>query len=96
MEAVRFGRGIQALRHRRGWRQEDLARAAALSRSAVARIEQGRGDRVPYVTLSRIAAALGARVVAWLDWNGEQLDRLIDARHAALVDLVVRRLRRAG
>lgn len=89
MDAIRFGRGIRALRHRRNWRQEDLASAAKVSRSVVARIEQGRGDRVPPATLRQIADALGARVVVRLEWQGEQLDRLIDARHAAIVDRVV-------
>lgn len=89
LDAIRFGRGIRALRHRRGWRQEDLAQAAGVSRSMVARIEQGRGDRVPPATLRHVADALGARVVVRLEWQGEQLDRLIDARHAAIVDRVV-------
>jgi hypothetical protein len=53
-------------------------------------VEQGRGDRVPVLTLARIAGALEARVFVRLEWQAEQLDRLIDARHAALVDLVVR------
>lgn len=96
MDPFRFGRGIRDLRRRRGWRQEDLARAAGVSRSVVARVEQGRGDRVPYVTLARIAAALGARVAVRLDWRGEQLDRLIDSRHAALTELVVRELTSHG
>lgn len=90
MDPIRFGRGIRALRQRRGWRQEDLAAAANVSRGVVARVEQGRGDRVPVATLEKIAGAVGGRVVVRLDWQGEQLDRLIDARHAALVDRVVR------
>ena len=89
MDPIRFGRGIRALRRERGWRQEDLALAAHLSRSVVARIEQGRGHRVPHATLDVIAAALGARVVVSLEYRAEVLDRLIDARHTALVDRVV-------
>lgn len=96
MDAIRFGHGIRALRKRRGWRQEDLARKAQVSRGAVARIEQGRGDRVPYRTLATIADALGARVFVRLEWQGEALDRLIDARHATLVDLVVSELSMHG
>ena len=96
MDSIRFGRGIRALRHRRGWRQEDLAAAARVSRGVVARLEQGRGDRAPVATLERVASALGARVIVRLDWQGEGLDRLLDARHAALVDLVVRVMSSAG
>lgn len=96
MDAVRFGRGLRALRRRRGWRQLDLGAAAGVSRSLVARIEGGRGDRLTIRSLERIAAAVGARVVVRLDFNGEALDRLLDADHAALVEIVVRRLVAAG
>lgn len=92
MDPVRFGRGLRELRQRRGWRQEDLASAAGVSRGVIARVEQGRADRIPHATLSRIAAPLGARVQVRLDWHGEQLDRLIDARHAELTELAVREL----
>ncbi|MBA2314294.1 MAG: helix-turn-helix domain-containing protein, partial [Chloroflexi bacterium] len=96
MDPIRFGRGIRELRQRRGWRQQDLARAAGVSRSVIARVEQGRGVRLPYAPLAAIATALGARVAVRLDWQGEQLDRLIDARHAALIELVVRELTSLG
>lgn len=43
-------------------------------------------------TLERLAAALGARVSVRLLWQGEELDRLLDAEHARLVEEVVRRL----
>jgi len=96
MDMVRFGRAVRALRHRRGWRQEDLAREAEVSRSTVVRVEGGEGDRVPGRTLERLANTLGARLNIWLDWNGEALDRLLDAGHAALVDAVVAFLRAWG
>jgi len=37
----------------------------------------------------RIAEALGARAAVRLSWQGEALDRLLDAAHAGLVDQVV-------
>ncbi len=40
-------------------------------------------------TLDRVAAELGGRVDVRLLWNGESLDRLLDQRHASLVDLTV-------
>ena len=67
-----------------------------MSRGAVARIEQGRADGLTVRSLERLAAALGARVYVRLSWNGEGLDRLLDARHAATVEQVVRILRSAG
>ena len=48
------------------------------------------------MTLGRIVAALDARAEVRLLWHGEQLDRLIDARHARLVELTIARLSRYG
>ena len=93
VDAVRFGRAVRALRQQRGWRQEDLAAAARVSRAVVSRIERGQADRVPVARLEQVAAALGARMTVRLDWNGQELDRLLDRRHAALVDALGARLR---
>jgi DNA-binding Xre family transcriptional regulator len=82
VDAVRFGRAMRELRVRRAWRQEDLARHAGLSRGAVARVEQGRGDRLTIQTVEGLITALGARFVWRIDWNGEALDRLLDQSHA--------------
>ena len=41
------------------------------------------------LTLERVAAALDARVDVRLLWHGEGFDRLLDARHAAMVEEVV-------
>jgi transcriptional regulator with XRE-family HTH domain len=95
MDSIIFGRGIRALRLRKGWRQDDLADAAQVSRGVVARIERGNADRVTVATLDKVAAAVGARVACRLTWNGEGLDRLLDAEHAAIVEAVVRTLRTA-
>jgi transcriptional regulator with XRE-family HTH domain len=96
VDAVRFGRAMRELRVKRGWRQEDLARHAGLSRGAVARVEQGRGDRLTIQTVERLITALGARFVWRIDWNGEALDRLLDQSHASVVELVVRVLAANG
>jgi transcriptional regulator with XRE-family HTH domain len=92
MDPIRFGRGIRALRRRRGWRQLDLASAARVSRATVARVELGGGPRLSLETLDRIAAALAARVDVRLTWNGEALDRLLDETHARLVGALTRQL----
>lgn len=93
MDLVRFGRGIRALRIRRRWRQKDLATAAKLSPTMIARIERGRGGSIPAGKLDRAAQALGATTDLRLSWNGEALDRLLDAAHAGLVDVVTGMLR---
>jgi transcriptional regulator with XRE-family HTH domain len=86
MDVIRFGLGVRALRHRRRWTQAGLGRKTGVSRSAIGRIERGGADRVPVETLRGIATELGARVDVRLLWHGEGLDRLLDARHAALFD----------
>jgi transcriptional regulator with XRE-family HTH domain len=96
LDGFRFGRGITALRRRRRWRQQDLADASRVSASVIARIEQGRAGKVTIETLDRVAAALDARVSCRLTWNGEELDRLLDAAQAAVVEQVVRRLAAEG
>jgi transcriptional regulator with XRE-family HTH domain len=92
VDTVGFGRGIRALRMQARLTQEALSGRAGVSRSVVARIEQGRADRTTIATLDRVAAALGARVACRLLWQGEGLDRLLDADHAATVEAVVRAL----
>ena len=86
MDVIRFGTGIRALRRKRAWTQDELAAKARVSRTAVWRIERGHADRVAVHVLVRVAAALGARINVRLLWQGEGLDRLLDAGHADLVE----------
>jgi transcriptional regulator with XRE-family HTH domain len=96
MDVVRFGLQIRALRRRRGWTQAQLAVRASLSPSSVCRIERGGTGTFTLDALERITSALGARLVLQAQWHGEELDRLLDASHASLVDILVRRLASAG
>ena len=96
MDEIAFGRSIRALRIRKRLTQADLGRRIGLSRGVIARIEQGGASRVIVRTLDRIAAQLGGRVLVKLLWQGEGLDRLLDGRHAATVEEVVRVLRSAN
>src|SRR5215210_746336 len=96
VDGPRFGSSIRAMRQHRGWRQDDLAREAGVSRAVVAAIEQGRGNRVTVHRLGRVAEALGSRVVCCIEWRGDALDRLMDADHAGLVEQIVGRLTRLG
>ena len=95
MDATRGGLGIRALRGRRGWTQAELGRRARASQSAVSRAERDPMS-LTLVTLWGIGEALGARLSVRLYWQGEELDRLLDAAHAGLVDDVVRMLTAAG
>jgi transcriptional regulator with XRE-family HTH domain len=96
VDAVRFGRQIRALRRRRGWRQDDLATAAHVSRATIARVELGGAGRLQLDRLIQIANAMSARLDTRLLWNGEALDRLLDEAHATLVEALTRRLVDAG
>jgi transcriptional regulator with XRE-family HTH domain len=93
---LRFGLGLRALRLRRSFRQEDVARSANLSRSLVSKVERGGIESVAVGTLRAIAGALGATVDVRLRWNAEGLDRLLDEAHARLVDAFVLVLRASG
>jgi transcriptional regulator with XRE-family HTH domain len=89
-------RAIRHLRRHRGWRQADLAAQSGISRPTISRIERGRIQSVPLRTLSAITDALGATVDVYLRWEGEQLDRLVDAAHASVQEQAVRDLRAHG
>ncbi|HMR22572.1 MAG TPA: helix-turn-helix transcriptional regulator [Micropruina sp.] len=56
-EDVRVGATIREMRQMRGMTQDDLSRAATMSRSYVANIEAGR-KRPSAIAVARIAAAL--------------------------------------
>lgn len=73
-----------------------MASDARVSRSLVASVDRGELNGVTIGSLVRIAAALGADIDVRLRWRGEQLDRLLDEDHAAIVQSVVARLRRVG
>ena len=96
MDPVRFGLAVRALRRKRGWTQEELAARCGLSRSAVSRIERGQGDTLSMRVLTRVSGSLGARLSLRILWQGEELDRLLDADHARLVEWVIAALTAAG
>jgi transcriptional regulator with XRE-family HTH domain len=96
MDGIRFGRHFRALRVRLERRQSDISADSGLSRSLIAAIDRGQIDGVTIGSLVRAARALGAEIDVRLRWRGEQLDRLLDEAHAALVDAMVARLQRLG
>ncbi|MHB8892923.1 MAG: helix-turn-helix domain-containing protein [Candidatus Limnocylindrales bacterium] len=96
MDPVRFGLAMRALRRRRAWTQQQLADRADVSRSTVQRIERGGADAFTGRVIRSMAVALGARFDQRLTWQGEALDRLLDADHAAIVERVIRWLRSEG
>ena len=96
MDDPTLGRLVRVLRHRRGWRQDDLARRAGVGRTAVGDLERGQMDGMRLTTVRRILTALGLSVEAAVRGLGADLDRLLDARHAVLVGSCARWLGRSG
>lgn len=96
MNWVRLGRVGRAIRLRSGLTQSEVGARANVSRSVVSLFERGKWDGLTMRVIEAIVAALGARLDARLSWNGPELDRLIDANHAALSASVKQRLERWG
>jgi transcriptional regulator with XRE-family HTH domain len=92
MDDVRVGGVIRAVRLRRGWRQEDLAAAAHVSRATVSRAERGHLAAILLPNLRAIGAVLDIRLDFAPWWRGGQLDRMINAGHGALHEQVARML----
>ncbi len=91
----RLGRAARALRLNQGLRQRDLV-VPGRSREFTLRLEAGQLDRLRVGDVRDHFAGLGAavRINAW--WNGASLDRLLDERHAAVVEAMIRWLGHYG
>jgi len=94
--AWRIGGKVRALRKRRGWRQQDLAGRLGWSRELISRIENDRLDNVPFGKVQACINALGGFLRTDVLWHGEQLHRLMDARHAAIQNALVRLVESLG
>lgn len=92
MDDVRLGRQLRAIRRHAGLRQSDVAARAGVSASMVSLIECGHLGRLSVRTIRGVAAAVGAEFDGTLRWRGGAIDRLVDERHAALVEAFIRRL----
>jgi transcriptional regulator with XRE-family HTH domain len=90
MDDQRVGAAIRAVRIRRRWRQQDVAKAAAVSRASVSRLERGHLDETSLGVLRRVAAVLDVRVSVRPFWRAGDLDRLLNARHSALHEELAR------
>ena len=79
-----IGRVLRALRHRKGWRQSDLARAASVSRSLIAALEAGRLEGHALGALRRAVDAAGGTLRLSVFVPGGDVERLVDGDHARL------------
>ena len=91
-DGVRF----LVLRRRLRLTQEELARQSGVSRRVIGLIEGGNWETVRFGKLARGAEALGAKLYPHLTWQGERLERLVDAGHAELQNAFAGILRSLG
>jgi transcriptional regulator with XRE-family HTH domain len=92
MDDQRVGAAFRAVRIRRGWRQSDLARRAQISAATLSAIEHGHLDDVSTRALRRAAAALDIRLEVTLRLPHGELDRLLNAGHSALHEMLAQYL----
>jgi transcriptional regulator with XRE-family HTH domain len=90
MDDLRLGSIIRTARMRKGWRQEDLAKAVHVSRATVSRVERGHFGTLPLDTTRAICAALDIRLDLQPRWRGGDLDRMLSLRHSTLHESVTR------
>ena len=90
MDDQRFGSVIRAVRIKRGWTQQRLADRAKVSRSTISRLERGHPGTFSLDTIRGVASALDIRVDLVPRWRAGDLDRLLNAKHSQLHELVAR------
>ncbi|HEY7942020.1 MAG TPA: XRE family transcriptional regulator [Candidatus Limnocylindrales bacterium] len=96
MDDQQVGAAMRAVRIKRRWRQADVSARAGVDASLISRLERGHLDRLSLVSLRRIAATLDIRLEVWARWRGGELDRMVNARHSELHEVVARFLQAVG
>jgi transcriptional regulator with XRE-family HTH domain len=80
----RIGAAFRAVRIKRGWRQLDVSERAGASPGVVSLIERGHLELVSTKALRRVAGALEIRLDLNVRLPHGELERLVNAGHAAL------------
>ena len=83
-----IGRLFRMTRFRRGWTQKQLSARAAISETAVSRIEGGQAGRYRLRVVQRHGDVLGLRVEVQVTGRGGETDRLLDDEHAAIIEYI--------
>ncbi|MEA2608906.1 MAG: Helix-turn-helix domain [Chloroflexota bacterium] len=94
MNDTQLGALFRAVRIHLRMRQEDVARLARVSQSSVSRIERGHQATLPAVIVRTVASVLEIRLDTVPSWRGGDLERVVNARHSALHELLAERLAR--
>lgn len=93
MDDQRVGSALRTIRLRRGLRQVDLSGMAGVSRTTISRLERGHLAAFTLETIRAVATALDIRMDLAPRWRAGDLDRLLNARHSQLHELVARSFR---
>ncbi len=91
-----LGRLARLVRHRARLRQADVARAARVGRWKVIALEAGRLADLSFSEVEACLDCLGIGLVVRGVYRGAEADRLLDQRHADLVEAITRLLRACG
>jgi transcriptional regulator with XRE-family HTH domain len=94
MDDQRTGAAFRAVRIRRGWIQRELARRCGVSASLISLLERGHLDAVSVRVLRQVAGVLEIRLDLVARMRTGDLDRLLNAGHAALHEELARHLDR--
>lgn len=92
MDDTRLGLVFRAVRITLGLRQEDVARSAGVSQSSVSRVERGHFATLPFSVVRAVAGVLEIRLDLVPSWRGGNLERVTNARHSALHEVLARRV----
>lgn len=95
-EDERLAALLKAIRRRSGRTQMQLAAAAGVTRRDIIHIEAARVGSGELERVRRSFAGLDARLKSVVLWNGAATDRLLDERHAAIVERVAALLTSRG
>lgn len=88
MKEQQLGRLFRLLRVRKGWRQEDAADRARISRKVAQKIEHGDIGTTSLDLVRRYANAFDLRVELLVNGRGGELARTADEEHALIVERI--------
>lgn len=92
MDDRRLGMAVRARRHQRRWRLADLALVAGVGATACSVLERGGAGGLSVRVARAIAGAVDLPLGWDVGWQRAEIDRLLDADHAALAAKLSRRL----
>ena len=88
----RVGAAFRAVRIRRGWTQREFGQRRGTSGSLISLIERGHFETLSLKVLRRVAATLDIRLDLSFRVRAGDIERLLNAGHAALHEALARHL----